>query len=129
MIANHAESYAEESDDEVVVGLILQETELAGMNFLKCHDNTNECTESEQSPSRPCRKTFDAVWAWKCIQYDYLGPDALFGKEFSMMFHSSRPHFSNMMEDIMQQNIRFYYTTETCHGRKAASCEARLHSL
>ncbi len=26
----------------------------------------------------------------------------------------------------MQQNIRFYYTTETRHGRKAASLEARL---
>ncbi len=56
MIGNHAESYAEESDNEVVVGLILQATELAGMNFLKCHDNTNECTESEQSPSKSCRK-------------------------------------------------------------------------
>ncbi len=44
MNANHDESYADKSDDEVVIGLILQATELAGMNFLKCHDNTNEYT-------------------------------------------------------------------------------------
>lgn len=87
MITNYDdESSAEGSDDEVVVGLIIQATEIAAMHILKSHDVAIECTDRGQTPKRLCRKIFDSEWAWKCIQFDYLGTDALFGKDFSMMF-------------------------------------------
>jgi hypothetical protein len=39
---------------------------------------------------------------------DYLGPDPLFGKEFSLMFRLSRQRFHLMMEDVMAKGVKFY---------------------
>jgi hypothetical protein len=61
------------------------------------------------------------------LQHDYLGPIPLFdGKEFDTMFRISRSRFQRMLEDVGNNDIKFYTEITDRLGNVGASMEARL---
>jgi hypothetical protein len=58
-------------------------------------------------PGRPYH-VFQHAEALHCVQWDYLGNDALFsGKHFEMMFHLSRTRVQRILQDIGNARIAF----------------------
>ena len=88
-------------------------------------DSDEEKTDWRLLPRSP-RREFDHARAKKCIYDDYLGPNALFGKEFDLMFRISRERFQFLMEEIMKRNYQFYSLKRSANGKPVPSIEARL---
>ena len=57
---------------------------------------------------REVKRRFRHQETHQAIQFDYLGPDPLFGKEFDLMFRMSRSRFQRLLEDFGSSNVPFY---------------------
>jgi hypothetical protein len=55
------------------------------------------------------KRYLDHVGALACINRDYLGPNALFGAEFSAQFRISRARFQRLMEDVMNSTDHKFF--------------------
>ena len=89
-------------------------------------DSDSKRERDHRAEPRSTRRKFDHKGSQANIQRDFLGPDALFGKEFSIYFRISRPRFQAIMEDVMTNEIPFYKKTINIHDDDWASLEARL---
>ena len=81
---------------------------------------------NRNQPHRPYH-VFQHAEALHCIQWDYLGNDALFiGKNFEMMFRLSRTRVQRILEDMGNARISFYINMVDAAGKQGASMEARV---
>ena len=76
---------------------------------------------------RSARRQFDYKAAHRGIQRDFVGPDALFGKEFHLFFRLSRTRVQRLMEDLAHTGDPFYRTfrVDMC-GRVGACMEVKI---
>ena len=92
--------------------------------------STSEEEESvvdHRTEPRRHRRYYDHVRAYECIMKDYLGPDPLFGKEFSWYFRISRPMFELLRTDIGGLGLPFYSAkVNPIHKNPPPSLEAKL---
>ena len=77
--------------------------------------------------TRRPRRQFDYSGAFNAIHRDFIGPDALFGKDFHLLFRLSRPRVQRLMEDLAHTGDPFYRTfrVDMC-GRVGASMEVKV---
>jgi hypothetical protein len=88
-------------------------------------DDDTASIDHRQLPRAQCHQ-FKHGEALACINRDYLGPDALFGKDFDMMFRLSRKHFQKLLEDVGNSGDQFYLAKKDAFNREVSSIEARL---
>jgi hypothetical protein len=101
---------------------MIQEQMNALLNLLAPPGNRN-------NPRQP-KRVFEHAEAFRCIQRDYLGQDALFvGKNFLMMFRLSRTRVQRLLEDIGNAQIPFFINTVDAAGKQGASMEAAIDAL
>jgi hypothetical protein len=73
------------------------------------------------------RRAFDHQGAHQCIIRDHLAPDALFGKEFPLLFRLSRPRVQVLLEAFGNCDDPFYQSFRTnLFGLQGASLEAKV---
>lgn len=82
-------------------------------------EEANGGDEDHRKRKRTSRRYFFHDQALRCILRDYLCPNALFGREFPLMFRISRARFQVLMEDVMAAEIGYY-------ENGSASLEAKL---
>jgi hypothetical protein len=61
------------------------------------------------------------------IQPDHLGADVLFGKEFTLFFHLSRPRVELIIQKLWGSSNTFYYTFQSNqYGLIGPSLESKV---
>ena len=99
----------EDDEDTLLLSHMMLQTEAAVIQALatKRNRSIDHCLLPREKKRRFRHKeTCDA------IQFDCLGPDALFGREFDLMFRMSRARFQRLMEDFAKSGTSF------CSGRQ-----------
>jgi Plant transposon protein len=94
--------------------------------FWKTKKRIKKSSFGPQAPPSK-RRSFDNQGAYQCIMRDHLGPDVLFGKEFSLLFRLSRPRVELIINAIMNSGNPFFQSFRTNRfGKKGACIEAKV---
>jgi hypothetical protein len=102
-----------DSDDEAK--LMLAACNAAAEVFVDAfqeEEDTETPKRDHRREPRPKRLKFNHARAQQCSEQDYLGPNALYGRQFHVYFRISRSRFQLLMEKIMNSGISFYQPSE-----------------
>ena len=116
-------------DDDFIIGQFMMNNTVAVYHHLQEQQRNEEekvDMRGRNNTNRSKRKTYNHDEALQCINRDYLGPDALFGSQFTHQFRISRARFERLAQDIMNSNIPFYQTTRNLTNTPVASLQAKL---
>ena len=92
-------------------------------------DSALKSGKRKKRKSRTARRLFDCQSAFKCIERDFIGDNALFSRDFKSYFRLSRTRVQKLLEDFAKLGSRnpFYQPFRRCtYGRIGASLEVKI---
>ena len=113
----------EDDEDMLLLGHMMLQTQAAVIQALAT--KRNRAIDHRLLP-REKKRRFRHKETYDAIQFDYLGPDALFGREFELMFRTSRARFQRLLEDFAKSGMSFYSGKKDCFSNDIPCLEARL---